>query len=58
MINQIPPLSADLIELLNQKYPEQSPNPKDDERVIWMKAGKRQLVRELLESMKRINGQP
>lgn len=38
---------GELIDLLNELYPEQSPDPRDSERLVWMKAGKRELVRTL-----------
>lgn len=49
---KIPDFSIDLIKMLDKLYPEQSPNPKDSEREIWIKAGKRELVRNLVSSMK------
>ena len=51
MIHKLPSTSVDLIELLDKKYPERSPDPKDDDREIWMKAGERRLVRELIASL-------
>ncbi len=38
---------GELIDLLNELYPEQSPDPRDPEREVWMKAGERRLVRKL-----------
>ncbi len=43
----------DLIYKLAELYPEKCPNPEDDEREIWMKAGERRLVRLLLHKLKR-----
>jgi hypothetical protein len=40
---------SDLVDMLDELYPEQSPDPRDDERTVWMKAGKRELVRSLLQ---------
>jgi len=51
MIAKLPALSADLIELLAKKYPDRCPDPEDSDRVIWMKAGQRKLVNELLASL-------
>ena len=53
MLPEVPYLSKDLIEMLDQKYPDRCPNPKDTDREIWMKAGERRLVNELLISLKR-----
>lgn len=40
---------SDLVDLLDELYPEQSPDPRDSEREVWMKAGKRDLVRSLMQ---------
>jgi hypothetical protein len=40
--------SYELVEELDRLYPEKSPNPLDSEREIWMKAGERRLVNNLL----------
>lgn len=43
------PITVDeLISELDQEYPERCPGPRDTERAIWMNAGKRELVRNLL----------
>lgn len=39
---------SDLINMLDALYPEQSPNPNDSERLVWMKAGQRELIRKLI----------
>ena len=39
---------SELIDLLDELFPEQSPDPRDTERDLWMKAGKRDLVRHLI----------
>ena len=39
---------SDLVQLLDTIYPEQAPNADDSDRVVWMKAGQRDLVRRLL----------
>lgn len=51
MIHDMPATAAELIELLDQKYPHRCANPGDTEREIWMKVGKRQLVDELMTSL-------
>jgi hypothetical protein len=55
----LPYTSVLLIELLDERYPEKSPNPEDSEREVWMKAGERRLVRRLLNMKATIqNNQP
>jgi hypothetical protein len=49
----VPTLSADLIRELNESYPERSPDPRDSEREVWMKAGERRAVRHLLARLER-----
>lgn len=49
----IPEQSDDLIELLNKHIPERCPSEEETDREIWKYAGKRDLVRELLASLKR-----
>jgi hypothetical protein len=39
---------SSLIDMLDELYPERSPDLSDPERLVWMKAGKRELVRDLL----------
>lgn len=45
-------LSVDLILELDKQYPSKCPDPNDSERVIWMKAGQRLLVDNLLSRIK------
>lgn len=45
-------LSVDLIYELDKQYPSKCPDPNDSERVIWMKAGQRLLVDNLLSRIK------
>lgn len=40
---------ADLVDMLDELYPERTPDTSDDEREIWAKAGERRLVRKLLQ---------
>ena len=42
------PLSAELVAALDRLFPERCPRPDQDERDIWMYAGKRDLVRALI----------
>lgn len=56
-MEKLPTFSVDLIDELNRIYPERSPNPKDSDREIWIKAGKRELVRNLLERKKQLEAE-
>ena len=47
MSKNIPIYAVDLIRMLDSKYPERCPSIDEDERSIWMYAGKRELVRHL-----------
>lgn len=49
----LPSLDPVLLKKLDEKYPERCPNPAWDERKIWMEAGKREVVRYLLDQMER-----
>ena len=51
----LPIISDPLIRVLNEKFPEMSPDPKDTEREIWMKAGERRLVRFMVDQHARQN---
>jgi len=42
-----------LIEWLNSLYPERCPNPNDSEREVWMKAGERRVVNQLINKLNR-----
>jgi hypothetical protein len=48
MNTHIPLYSYDLIDELDKLFPERCPDPEDSEREIWMKAGRRELIRSLL----------
>lgn len=52
---QVPDLSDGLLTALNALFPEQSPDPSESEREIWMKAGERRLIRFLNEQYVRQN---
>lgn len=51
-MESIPVYAKDLIEKLDELYPERSPDPKMGERHIWMYAGQRELIRNLLHKLK------
>jgi len=51
-MNNLPLLSADLINLLDKQFPELAPDPSDSEREIWMKAGERRVTRMLVAQLK------
>lgn len=53
-MDSLPIFAVDLVEELDKNYPEQSPNPSDTERELWMKAGERRLVRVLVQKAKQI----
>lgn len=40
---------SELVDMLDELYPERCADPADPEREVWMKAGERRLVRRLLE---------
>ena len=40
----VPPIHPNLIQVLDQRFPDRCADPKDSEREIWMKAGERRLV--------------
>jgi hypothetical protein len=42
-----PYIEKDLIEWLEQAYPERCPNINDPERAIWLYAGRREMVKVL-----------
>lgn len=49
---KLPPISKELIEYLDQLFPEQSADLKDDERTIFYKSGQRSVVKHLIEKQK------
>jgi F420-dependent methylenetetrahydromethanopterin dehydrogenase len=51
-MEKIPFAAVDLIEKLDQLYPEKCPAVTDSEREIWMYAGARELVRRLVHRAK------
>lgn len=44
-----PDFSEDLLKELDKQFPEQSPDLKDSDRMVWFKAGQRSVVQHLLE---------
>jgi hypothetical protein len=52
-MESLPTYSVDLVNKLDQDYPDKCPDPKDSDREIWMKAGERRLVTRLLVLMNR-----
>jgi len=51
-MEKIPFASVDLIEKLDEMYPEKCPDITDSEREIWMYAGAREVVRRLVQRVK------
>ena len=47
-MNKIPLSTAELIQFLNHAVPHRCPHPEDAERAIWLYAGKRALVDQLI----------
>jgi len=43
-MTKLPPLSFDLVEELNQMYPNRYPGITDTEREIWFNAGARSVI--------------
>ena len=41
----MPILATDLVKMLNEVFPEKSPNLTDDTKTIYFKAGQRDVVR-------------
>lgn len=44
----LPQSTEALLKLVDSENPQRLPDPKDDERLIWIKVGRRQLIDELL----------
>lgn len=53
-MSNLPVFSADLIKQLDRDYPERCPDPSDQVAEMWMKAGERRLVRNLLERLRQL----
>lgn len=46
-MKKLPTLAVDLLKELEEQYPDKAPNIKDEERLVWMKAGQAALVQHL-----------
>jgi hypothetical protein len=53
-MSSLPVFSVDLIRQLDESHPERSPDPQMSEREIWMMAGERRLVRNLVIRLKQL----
>jgi hypothetical protein len=42
-----PYVPPELLQKLNQLYPDRCPDPNDSEREVWMKAGERRVIAKL-----------
>ena len=51
----LPPIPPSLIKALDEMLPEQWPRVDDTDRMVWIKAGQRQVVEVLIEHHKRQN---
>lgn len=49
----LPYIPDDLLAALDTKYPELCPDIRDDERTVWLKAGRRDVIRYLLDQRAR-----
>ena len=52
-IPPIPPLSPELIQALDKRYPERCPEIGWSDREVWRRVGQREVVRFLTEELKR-----
>lgn len=43
-LRQCPPLNSDIIQYLDSMIPHRCPSISDEDRAIWMYAGKRELI--------------
>lgn len=46
-MNNIPPIPPNLLEALEEMYPERCPEPSWSDREIWIRVGERRVVRNL-----------
>lgn len=44
-MSDTPKIPKDLLDYLEQQFPERCPDPKWDDRKIWREVGKREVVR-------------
>ena len=49
----IPPLSPELVDALDKRYPERSPEISWSDREVWRRVGQREVVRLLIEEHRR-----
>jgi hypothetical protein len=49
----LPFIPTELLEALNQRYPERSPELQWSDREIWIAVGERRVIRFLIEQSKR-----
>ncbi len=49
-LNDIPPIPAALITALENRFPSRCPQINDSERLIWMNAGKAELIQWLKDA--------
>jgi len=49
----IPPLSPELVDALDKRYPERCPEVSWNDREVWRRVGQREVVRFLIEELKR-----
>ena len=53
--NQLPFIPTDLLNELNRRYPERTPEADWSERDVWIRVGERRVIRFLNEQAKRQN---
>lgn len=52
-IPKVPPLSAELVSVLNQRFPLRLPKEEWSDRKIWIEVGKREVIEFLITEHKR-----
>lgn len=52
---RLPPISVELINVLDKRFPDQCPKLDEIDRMIWFAAGQRAVVDFLIEQHKRQN---
>jgi hypothetical protein len=40
-----PPIDLELVKRLEALFPDRAPNPNDDDKVVWIKTGRAEVVR-------------
>ncbi len=51
----LPPISAALVKVLSEMFPDACPRLEDTERMVWFRAGQRAVVDVLIEHQRRQN---